>query len=127
MMGDVQPQWSPQRVATDIARRIAQHRDGESLPPERLDAIRHLETYSALLANASEQRALPPRRRYMFQLELPQGGWDLVEAELTAPPQPGETIPLPRVGAWQVQEQRAVRRRTNSPDHQLFVCRPAAA
>jgi hypothetical protein len=119
------PQWSPAHAASDIARRIARTREADALPENTRDAIRHLETYSELLAEAAEQRrratSVTPRR-YMFQLELPQGGWDLVEAELSQPPEPGETVPLPNVGAWQVRERRTVRRRTNSPDHQLFVC-----
>jgi hypothetical protein len=112
-----------EHAASDIARRVAKSRE-ESLSPNTLDAIEHLERYSALLAEAAEQRrrAIGPLHRYMFQLELPQGGWDLVEAELPEEPEPGETVGLPRVGAWQVRERRTVRRRTNSPDHQLFVC-----
>ena len=122
------PQWSPEHAATEIARRLAHSRTADELSPERLGAIAHLEQYSALLAEAAEQRraATGPLRRYMFQLELPQGGWDLVEAELPEAPQPGETVGLPRVGAWRVRERRLVKRRTNSPDHQLFVCLPAA-
>lgn len=123
------PQWSPTRAASDFARRIARSRDGESLPEHTRGAIAHLETYSALLAEAAAQRRRATSstpRRYMFQLELPQGGWDLVEAELSSPPEPGETLPLPNVGTWRVAERRTVRRRTNSPDHQLFVCLPAA-
>jgi len=113
-----------EHAASDIARRVAKSRE-ESLSPNTLDAIEHLERYSALLAEAAEQRRRATSttpRRYMFQLELPQGGWDLVEAELPEEPEPGETVGLPRVGAWQVRERRTVRRRTNSPDHQLFVC-----
>jgi hypothetical protein len=121
------PEWSPERAASDIARRIARSRQAEALSPNRVDAINHLEQYSALLAEAAEpRRPVMPLHRYMLQLELPQGGWDLVEAELSAPPEPGETIGLPRNGSWLVRERRLVRRRTNSPDHQLFVCLPAA-
>ena len=116
-----------EHAASDIARRLARSREQE-LAPNTLDAIKHLERYTALLAEAAEQRrrAIGPLHRFMFQLELPQGGWDLVEAELPEAPEPGETIGLPRVGAWRVRERRSVRRRTNSPDHELFVCLPAA-
>ena len=122
------PQWSSELAASEISRRLARTRAADELSPDRLSAINHLEQYSALLAEAAEQRraATGPLRRYMFQLELPQGGWDLVEAELPEAPQPGETIGLPSVGAWRVSERRSVRRRTDSPDHQLFVCLPAA-
>lgn len=122
------PQWSSELAAGEISRRLARTRAADELSADRLSAINHLEQYSALLAEAAEQRraATGPLRRYLFQLELPQGGWDLVEAELPEAPQPGETIGLPRVGAWRVSERRSVRRRTNSPDHQLFVCLPAA-
>jgi hypothetical protein len=116
-----------EHAASEIARRIDRSRR-EALSPNTLDAIKHLEQYSALLAEAADQRrrAVGPLQRFMFQLELPQGGWDLVEAELSQAPEPGETIGLPRIGDWQVRERRTVRRRTNSPDHQLFVCLPAA-
>lgn len=122
------PQWSSEHAAHEIARRLARSRAADELSPERLSAIAHLEQYSVLLAEAAEQRkaAIGPLRRYMFQLELPTGGWDLVEAELPEAPKPGETVGLPRIGAWRVSERRQVRRRTNSPDHQLFVCCPAA-
>ena len=118
---------SSEYAANDIARRVARSREGE-LPENTLGAIAHLEQYSALLAEAAEhrRRAIGPLHRFLFQLELPQGGWDLIEAELPQAPGPGETVGLPRVGSWQVRERRTVRRRTNSPDHQLFVCLPAA-
>jgi hypothetical protein len=142
---DMTPGPSPQKTAAEIERRVTALRlmalqpsslaatGDEDTVRAHLAAIAHVAEYAALLRRSAEPTGrrlasgIAQYGRYLLKLELPDGRWDLVEAQLDLPPSLGSVIDVTSLGTWEVRRSELVKSKPSRKSaREFFVCAPAA-
>jgi len=92
-------------------------------------AVESAEHYVALLRAAMqiERPREDQSRPFVFQLELPDGRWQLLEKQLRALPAVGDLVSFDNRGEWRVRSSRLVPTQpARRPARCVLVCAPAA-